>query len=115
GEPTGLNPLQMPDTPENRQFLLEWLGLLAGGLRDGEAEQVQDAIEANFAQPVEQRRLRYLAELFRGYGRPGAGDLYSRLKPWWGGGDRAWLFDNERDRTDLKVDVVGFDMTAVLD
>jgi len=115
GEPTGLNPLQMSDTPANRQFLLEWLGLLAGGLRDDEPEQVQDAIEANFLQPVERRRLRYLAELFRGYGRPHAGDLHSRLKPWWGSGNRAWLFDNEHDRTDLRVDVVGFDMTAVLD
>ena len=115
GEPTGLNPLQMPDTPETRQFLLEWLGLLVGGFDGAEPEQVQDAIEATFLQPVERRRLRYLAELFRGYGRPRAGDLYSRLKPWWGGGDRAWLFDNERDRTDLRVDVVGFDMTAVLD
>ncbi|HEY6817403.1 MAG TPA: VirB4 family type IV secretion/conjugal transfer ATPase [Croceibacterium sp.] len=115
GEPTGLNPLQMPDTLENRQFLFEWLGLLAGGLAGDEAEQVQDAIEANFLQPVERRRLRHLAELFRGYGRPHSGDLCSRLKPWWGAGDRAWLFDNEHDRTDLRVDVVGFDMTAVLD
>jgi type IV secretion system protein VirB4 len=31
GEPTGLNPLQMPDTPENRQFLLEWLGCSSAG------------------------------------------------------------------------------------
>jgi type IV secretion system protein VirB4 len=89
--------------------------LLVGGFEGDEVEHVQDAIEANFAQAVERRRLRYLAELFRGYGRPRAGDLYSRLKPWWGSGDRAWLFDNEHDRTDLKVDVVGFDMTAVLD
>jgi type IV secretion system protein VirB4 len=115
GEPSGLNPLQLPDTPENRQFLHEWLGLLAGGLDSEEAEQVQDAIEASYAQAPGRRRLRYLAELFRGYGRPQAGDLHARLRPWWGSGERAWLFDNERDRTDLAADTVGFDMTAILD
>ncbi|MBT2134484.1 VirB4 family type IV secretion/conjugal transfer ATPase [Croceibacterium sp. LX-88] len=115
GEASGLNPLQLPDTPTNRQFLLEWLELLAGGLESGELQPVQDAIEANYAQPAERRRLRHLVELFRGYGRPHSADLYSRLKPWWGTGDRAWLFDNERDLTDLAADTVGFDMTAILD
>jgi len=115
GESSGLNPLQLPDSPANRQFLSEWLGLLAGGFEGEEAEQVQDAIEANYAQPMKRRRLRYLAELFRGYGRPRSGDLHSRLKPWWGSGERAWLFDNEHDRTDLAADTVGFDMTAILD
>ncbi len=115
GESSELNPLQLPDTAENRQFLIEWLGLLVGGIDGEEAEQVQDAIDANFLQPPERRRLRYLAELFRGYGRPRAGDLYSRLKPWWGTGDRAWLFDNERDRTNPATEIVGFDMTAILD
>lgn len=115
GEAAGLNPLQLPDTPANRQFLLEWLALLAGGLDSAEAEQAQDAIEASYTQPFERRRLRHLVELFRGYGRPHAGDLYSRLRPWWGSGERAWLFDNARDLTDLAADTVGFDMTAILD
>jgi type IV secretion system protein VirB4 len=115
GEPAGLNPLQLPDTAANRQFLAEWLGLLAGGLDTAEAEQVQDAIEATFAQPPARRRLRHLVELFRGYGRPHAGDLHSRLRQWWGSGEYAWLFDNEHDLTDLTADTVGFDMTAVLD
>jgi type IV secretion system protein VirB4 len=115
GEPSGLNPLQLPDTPANRQFLFDWLGLLAGGLDSEETEQAHDAIEASYAQPADRRRLRYLVELFRGYGRPHPGDLYARLKPWWGRGERAWLFDNERDRTDLAADTVGFDMTALLD
>jgi type IV secretion system protein VirB4 len=115
GEPSGLNPLQLPDTAANRQFLAEWISLLAGGVDSEETEQIHDAIEANFAQEPERRRLRFLVELFRGYGRPHAEDLWSRLRPWWGKGDRAWLFDNEEDRTDLAADTVGFDMTAILD
>ena len=64
---------------------------------------------------MNRRRLRYLVELFRGGTRPKAGDLYSRLRPWWGDGERAWLFDNEHDQTDLEARTVGFDMTAILD
>ncbi|MAK99158.1 MAG: type VI secretion protein [Citromicrobium sp.] len=115
GEPSGLNPLQLEDTPANRSFLIEWLSSLAGGLDEAEAELVRDALDTNSLQPIERRRLRHFVELFRGGDRPRADDLYGRLKPWWGKGDRAWLFDNERDTTDLAEQSVGFDMTAILD
>jgi type IV secretion system protein VirB4 len=113
--PSGLNPLQLDDTPANRQFLIEWLTLLAGGATSAELDQLRDAIETSFAQPAPRRRLRYLVELFRGGARPEPDDLHARLRPWWGEGERAWLFDNERDLTDLAADTVGFDMTAILD
>ena len=113
--PSGLNPLQLEDTPQTRTFLTEWLGLLAGGLNEHEAEQVRDAIDTNFTVPMESRRLRHMVELFRGGDRPRSGDLYSRMRAWWGDGERAWLFDNERDQTDLSRETVGFDMTAILD
>jgi type IV secretion system protein VirB4 len=111
----GLNPLQLEDNPANRQFLIDWVAQLAGGADIDETARIKDAIDANFAQPAEHRRLRHLAELFRGGSRPTAADLYSRLRPWWGDGERAWLFDNERDLTDLTADAVGFDMTQILD
>ncbi len=112
---SGLNPLQLDDTPTNRQFLTEWLGLLAGGTSSAELDQIRDAIDTSFQQPVERRRLKHLVELFRGHDRPGPDDLYSRLRPWWGEGERAWLFDNAQDLTDLSAETVGFDMTAILD
>jgi type IV secretion system protein VirB4 len=115
GTPSGLNPLQIDDTPGNRQFLLEWLAMLAGGLDSSEADIVKDAIEANFAQVLSHRRLRDLVALFRGHSRPVANDLYARMRQWWGDGERAWLFDNEEDLTDLSAASVGFDMTAILD
>jgi len=115
GSPSGLNPCQIEDTPANRQFLIEWLTLLAGGIDVAEAEIVKDAVDANFAQSPKRRRLRYLVELFRGGQRPHPGDLYSRMRSWWGEGERAWLFDNEEDLTDLAEPTVGFDMTAILD
>jgi type IV secretion system protein VirB4 len=112
---SGLNPLQLDDTPVNRQFLIDWLALLAGGTDVEEKAQIKDAVDANFAQPMPHRRLRHLVELFRGGARPHGNDLWSRLKPWWGTGERAWLFDNIKDATDLTARVVGFDMTAILD
>jgi type IV secretion system protein VirB4 len=115
GVPAGLNPLQLEDVPVNRQFLIDWLALLAGGADIDEVARIKDAVDANFQQPVEHRRLRHIAELFRGAARPSAGDLWSRLRPWWGDGERAWLFDNDRDRIDLTAEAVGFDITSILD
>jgi len=115
GVPSGLNPLQLPDTPLNRQFAIEWLSVLAGGIDEEELALVKQAVDANFDQPKKHQRLRYIVELFRGAHRPHAKDLWARLRPWWGDGERAWLFDNEHDRTDLAAEAVGFDMTQILD
>ena len=115
GAPSGLNPLQLEDNAPNRQFLIDWLALLAGGASVEELAEIKDAVDANYAQPPPHRRLRQSVELFRGGHRPRADDLWSRLRPWWGDGERAWLFDNEVDATDLSARSVGFDMTQILD
>jgi len=119
GEPTGLNPLLLPDTGANRAFLVDWLGRLLS--LDGEqlsAEDralIADAVDANFMQPPDHRRLRYLSELFLGVRRPSAGDLAARLRAWCDGGEHAWLFDNAEDKIDFSLDAFGFDMTRMLD
>lgn len=115
GVSSGLNPLQLPDTAANRQFLIDWIVQLAGGADLDEIGRIGDAIAANYAEELGLRRLRYLVELFRGDRRPVAGDLWSRLRPWWGDGERAWLFDATEDRTDLDIRAIGFDMTQILD
>lgn len=115
GAPSGLNPLQLEDTPANRQFLIDWIALLAGGAETEEVAQIKDAVDASYLQPAEDRQLAYLVELFRGGHRPHSADLWSRLRPWWGDGEYAWLFDNEADLTDLTSPTVGFDMTQILD
>ena len=119
GEPTSFNPLALPDTGENRAFLAEWLARLLsvhGTQIDVEDRAIiGDAIDANFAQDVDHRRLRYLRELFRGVRRPIAGDLAARLSAWCGAGEHAWLFDNESDRLDTGTRILGVDMTRLLD
>jgi type IV secretion system protein VirB4 len=119
GEPTGFNPLALPDTKANRAFLTEWLAQLltadAATLDAEDRAMVADAIDANYAQPQGHRQLRYLRELFRGGRRPVAGDLASRLAAWCDGGEHAWLFDNSHDRLDVDSRILGFDMTRLLD
>jgi type IV secretion system protein VirB4 len=119
GEPTGFNPLTLPDTAENRAFLAEWLARLLsvhGTQIDFEDRAIiGDAIDANFSQSMDRRRLRYLRELFRGVRRPSAGDLAARLSAWCGSGEHAWLFDNESDRLDCDTRIFGADMTRLLD
>ena len=54
-------------------------------------------------------------ELLAGGARPIRGDLASRLAPWYGAGEHAWLFDNPADQLNLDIRNAGFDMTALLD
>ena len=119
GEPTGFNPLQLPDSAANRAFLTDWTARLmspAGEvLPADDLERVREAVDANYDQQPAYRRLRYFAELFRGDKRPHALDIAARLRPWWGKGENAWLFDNATDELDLDVRTIGFDMTQVLD
>ena len=119
GEPSGLNPLALEDTPANRRFLIDWVSQLAATrgqtLSPEEGARIEDAVAANFRAPSSLQRLRSFVELFRGAERPREDDLYSRLRPWWGAGEHAWLFDNAQDLIDPSARVIGFDMTRLLD
>ena len=119
GTPTGFNPLQLPENATNQAFLRQWLSQIltpAGGqLTADENAIIASAVDANFGQPTEYRQLRYLVELLAGGARPIRGDLASRLAPWYGAGEHAWLFDNPADQLNLDTRTAGFDMTALLD
>ena len=115
GQPTGFNPLALPDTPINRAFLRDWLGLMLAAQGPDELAAIAAAIDACMDADPGFRRLRYFRELLGGSRRPEAGDLPSRLDPWIGTGEHAWLFDNAVDALDLDARTLGFDMTALLD
>jgi type IV secretion system protein VirB4 len=120
GHHTGLNPLQLPDTPQDRAFLKDWLKILIeaeGGdpLSPQEHEILSDAIAANYEAPLQNRRLSCLSELLSGYGGNYHYSLAKRISSWHGRGERAWLFDNELDSLPLQNPVIGFDLTSILD
>ena len=120
GEPTGFNPLALPDTPSNKAFLRDWLGVLLKADGPEELATISAAVDAAYQNDASLRRLRHFKELLAGARRPAPGDLADRLSAWISstsgdGGEHAWLFDNERDLLDLNRRVLGFDMTQLLD
>jgi len=120
GQPTGFNPLSLPDTPANKAFLRDWLGVLLKAEGPEELATISAAVDATYANAPSLRRLRHFKELLAGARRPEPGDLADRLNAWIGtasgdGGEHAWLFDNEKDALDLDERVLGFDMTQLLE
>ncbi|QJC27424.1 type IV secretion system protein virB4 [Anaplasma platys] len=113
---TGLNPLHLDDTPDNRTFLMEWIKVLATTLSSkltaDDILRIDDAIEGNFKLKREDRMLRNLVP-FLGIG--GEDTLASRMMMWHSEGSHASLFDNEEDVLDFtKSRVFGFEMGALL-
>lgn len=121
GHPTGLNPLLLPDSPENRSFLRDWIRLLitcdnGKSLTPQEIEIIKDAVNANYETEPTHRRLGHLAELLSGYDSSnGTIRLSDRIAQWHGKGERAWLFDNAQDTLTLNNRTLGFDLTSILD
>ncbi|BBI21617.1 type VI secretion protein [Qipengyuania flava] len=115
GEPTGFNPLALPDTPGNKAFLRDWLGVLLKAEGPEEEQTIAGAVDAAYANDASLRRLRHFRELLSGSRRPQPGDLADRLGAWIGEGENAWMFDNAEDKLDLSARVLGFDMTALLE
>jgi type IV secretion system protein VirB4 len=126
GEPTGFNPLQLPVTPFNVEFLKIWLGDLIGVPSRGrghhaptarEQADLEQALRGTLALDVSARRLSRLVEFLDPTDPEG---LYARLAPWCAGsrGDYAWVFDNEVDTLAGRMagrSVIGFDVTEFLD
>ena len=115
-ESCGFNPLQLPDTGENRTFLMEWLKILV--CTNGEAISAQDiklldqAIEGNFRLDMQDRRLRNIVPFL---GMDGPGTLAGRIAMWHSGGAYAKIFDNPIDSIDLAcARVFGFEMAELL-
>lgn len=115
GEPTGLNPLALADSPGARAFLRQFLARILCATNAEEESVIAEAVDALYDHDARFRRLRHLRELLAGGRRPEPGDLASRLAPWILDGPQAWLFDNAEDRLDLSSRIVGCDLTALLD
>lgn len=118
GQASGLNPLLLADTADNRRFLIDWICRLVDNGTPLSAEDqalIERAVAINMAAPRALRRLSSFVQLLRGGARPHAGDLGARLAPWVGTGEQAWLFDNAEDTLGIDSRIVGFDMTRLLD
>ena len=95
GQPTGFNPLALADTPVNRAFLREWLGVLLAASGTEEAALIAAAVDAAYANDPGLRRLAHFRELLAGSRRPQPGDLDALTL----GFDMTALLENPRLRT----------------
>jgi type IV secretion system protein VirB4 len=120
GVPTGFNPLQLPDTPPNVEFLKVWLRALVRGpgtLSTREEADLDHALRGTLALDASDRRLSRLIE-FTDSTRPEG--IHARLARWSHStqGDYAWVFDNAEDSVVARLSgqlVIGFDVTEFLD
>jgi type IV secretion system protein VirB4 len=126
GSPTGFNPLQLPATPANVEFLKTWLRELskeeqrsahrdAGAVR--ESADLDQALRGTLALEPAARRLSRLVEFLDPTDPEG---LHARLARWCHShrGDYAWVFDNPHDTVVPRLSrraLIGFDVTEFLD
>ena len=100
GEPTGFNPLKLPPTPHNIEFLKGWLRVLLrpaqGALTVRQQADLDQALRGTLALALPDRRLSRLLEFLDSTDAEG---LHARLSPWCASfrGDYAWVFDNDED------------------
>ena len=120
GAPTGFNPLQLPPTPANVEFLKLWLRSLIRGasvLSVREEADLDHALRGTLALEPAARRLSRLIEFTdatRGDG------IHARLSRWCASanGDYAWAFDNPSDTLSASIagtTLFGADVTEFLD
>lgn len=116
GKRCNFNPLLLPDTGENRIFLLEWLKQLVCVLGEQvSAEEVAlltAAINGNYKLDPKDRKLSNIAPFL---GLEGPGTLAGRLAMWHSNGSHAKIFDNDTDSIDFsRATVFGFEMAELL-
>lgn len=121
GDATGFNPLKLPPTPLNVEFLKAWLQVLvrpaSGSLGVRQLADLEQALKGTLALQPSARRLSRLLEFLDATDAEG---LHARLSPWCeaAGGDYAWVFDNPDDLIVPSLNghaLVGFDVTDFLD
>ncbi len=124
GEPTGLAPFELPDTPRNRDFLYDLVGVLGRDYDDKgnpvlmakEVGQIKDAVDTVYG--IDDVSQRTLSRLLESIPEDDGNGLHSRLSMWCHAtnGRFAWVLDNaptgSLDITNERR--IGFDVTAFL-
>lgn len=115
GEPSGLNPFQLPDTPANRMFLYKLVEQCADGATADEMRQIKLAVDTLFSVGFAQRNFSVLLENIP-YSAD-ADSLRTRLGRWCRSEDGiyAWCLDNDSNRFDPdEFYRIGLDVTSIL-
>ncbi len=118
GEPTGLAPFQLPDTPKNRDFLYSLVTACGkdenGKITAEEEQSIKLAVDTVYSLHPTERRFSRILETIPNTGSNG---LAERLRKWChaGGGRFAWALDNPSNVFDIsQCRRIGFDVTDFL-
>jgi type IV secretion system protein VirB4 len=115
GEPTGMAPLQLEDTSENRAFnilLLKRLLARSAELTSREEKMIEDVIESAYQLPRKQRTFANIAPFF---GPALENSLRERFDRWHSNGANAWVFDNDEDNFVISNQIYGLDVGGILE
>lgn len=119
GQPTGLNPFQLPDTPANREFLYSLVGICGadenGKLTATEEKEIQFAVDTVLGLDFNNRNFSHLLQSIPM--RPDENSLRVRLSKWCRseGGRFAWCLDNPSNLFNPKDFFrIGIDLTDIL-
>ena len=118
GSATGLNPLQTETDERGQSWLSDWLAALIHRsdkpLSPAQTNIIQEVIRQNATASADLRNWSDLASLF--VSADDGGDLHDRLREWTAEGRYGWIFgQNAQDTFSLEGDMVGFDLTGILD
>lgn len=119
GQATGLNPLWTEIDERGTAWLSDWLSSLLyradKPLTPAQTNRIQEVVRQNAqAANPELRNWKDFASLF--VSTDDDGDLHQRLIEWTEDGRYGWIFgQNYEDTFSLEGDVVGFDLTGILD
>ena len=110
------NPLFLDDTPENRNFLIEWLTVLVSTHGEivgaDDTAKLASAVDGIYRLPKKDRLLRNLAPFL---GLEIGNSLSVRLKMWHSDGSKAGIFDNDHDMLDFSTNkTFAFDMAEIM-
>ncbi|MCA9362442.1 DUF87 domain-containing protein [Candidatus Kaiserbacteria bacterium] len=115
GEQTGWNPLQLPDTPENRHFVSGFVSLqlsktLKQSLTREQERRVTEAVSQLYDEfELTQRRYALLRELLINK------SLQEALEPWMEKGQYGWLFDSPEHTLSFDQPITGIELGWILD
>ena len=108
---TRLNPLKMPDTPENRAFLRRWFAIISGQNDAQSSDEIARAVSINFDYlPDKDRVLKNLWESCFS----SSGQMRAALKKWVDDLQYGDIFNEESDTLDLGARLTTFDFTDIL-
>ena len=119
GQATGLNPLWTETDDRGTAWLSDWLGSLLHRsdrpLSPAQSNRIQEVVRQNAtATDPALRNWTDFASLF--VSTDDDGDLHQRLLEWTASGRYGWIFGQSlEDSFSLEGDVVGFDLTGILD